>query len=119
MLTFLKELFTWWNHQTFGTRIKTILHGKFVGIDNFGNKYYESKHGKRWVIYDGEIEASKIPNEWFLWMHYVNDNKNKLNNPTKYTWQKPHLSNQTGTDNSYHPRKNSNDIQKKYKSWNS
>ena len=42
-----------------------------------------------------------------------------LNNSKKYNWQKPHLSNQTGTDNSYHPKKNTNEIYKKYKSWKS
>ena len=60
MLTFLKQIFTWWNRETFGTKIKTILFGKFVGKDSFGNKYYESKSGKRWVIYSNEIDASKF-----------------------------------------------------------
>jgi len=119
MLTFFKEFFVWWNHQTLGTRIKTILQGRFVGKDNFGNKYYESKSNKRWVIYNGEIDASKIPSEWYLWIHFLSDNKKDLNNPKKYNWQKPHLSNQTGTDNSYHPKKNTNEIYKKYKNWKS
>ena len=35
----------------------------------------------------------------------------------KYGWQKPHLSNQTGTENSYHPNKKNYDIDKKYRSW--
>ena len=119
MLTFLKELFIWWNQQTLGTRIKTIFSGRFVGKDNFGNKYYESKSSKRWVIYNGEVEASKIPSEWYLWMHYVSNDKKNLNNQKKYIWQKPHRSNQTGTNNSYYPKKNANEIYKKYKSWKS
>ena len=44
MLTFLKQIFIWWNQQTLATRIQTIFFGKFVGVDNFGNKYYESKY---------------------------------------------------------------------------
>ena len=64
MLTFFKQIFVWWNQQTLGTRIQTFFYGKFVGEDSFGNKYDESKSCKRWVIYNGEIEASKIPNEW-------------------------------------------------------
>ena len=59
MLTLFKKIFTWWNRDTFGTRIKTILFGKLVGTDHLGNKYYESKNGKRWVIYASEIDASK------------------------------------------------------------
>ena len=71
MLTLLKQIFTWWNQETIGTRIKTFFFGKFVGEDNFGNKYYESKKGKRWVIYADEIDASKIPIEWYSWMHFT------------------------------------------------
>ena len=50
MLTLFKKIFTWWNQDTFGTRLKTILFGKLIGADEFGNKYYESKSGKRWRI---------------------------------------------------------------------
>ena len=44
MLTLLKKIFTWWNQDTFGTRLKTILFGKFAGTDYLGNKYYEGKY---------------------------------------------------------------------------
>ena len=62
MLTFIKEILTQelpntWNKNT------TILFGKFIGEDEFGNKYYENKKKKRWIIYNGEIEATKIPVE--------------------------------------------------------
>ena len=33
MLTLLKKIFTWWNQDTFGTRLKTIFYGKLVGSD--------------------------------------------------------------------------------------
>ena len=74
MLTIFKKIFIWWNQETLGTKIKTILFGKFVGKDSFGNKYYESKNGKRWVIYSDEIDASKIPPEWYSWIHYTQNN---------------------------------------------
>ncbi len=117
MLTFFKQLFVWWNQQTVGTRIQTIISGKFVGKDFFGNKYYQNKSGKRWVIYKGEIEATKIPNEWYSWMHYTKNKIEKLHELKKYEWQKEHLPNQTGTKKSYHPNKENNAIEKKYKSW--
>ena len=51
-------------------------------------------------------------------MHLREDRRHiQLNDLKKYTWQKPHLSNQTGTDNAYHPKKNNNEIFKKYKTW--
>ena len=117
MLTFLKKIFIWWSQETLGTKLKTIFYGKFVGSDHFGNKYYESKSGKRWVIYSEEIDASKIPNEWYSWIHFI---KNKVQNThdfKKYDWQKPHQSNQTGTENAYYPNKNDEQIKKKYTSW--
>ena len=93
MLTFLKQIFTWWNRDTFGTMLQTIFYGKLAGQDSFGNKYYESRNGKRWVIYSDEIDASKIPVEWYSWMHFTH---NKIENNhilQKYDWQKPHQSN--------------------------
>ncbi len=117
MLTFIKQIFTWWNQQTFGTRIYTLIFGKIKGTDEFGNKYYESKNGKRWVIYNGEIDASKIPNEWFSWIHFTKNRLENLHKFEKYSWQKPHQNNMTGTTESYHPNKKNNEENKKYKSW--
>ena len=56
MLTFFKKIFIWWNQDTFGTRLQTIFFGKLVGKDSYGNKYYQNKKGKRWVIYSDEID---------------------------------------------------------------
>ena len=119
MLTLLKKIFTWWNRDTIGTRLKTIISGKFVGKDDYGNKYYENKKGSRWVIYSNEIDASKIPVEWYSWMHFTPNRIEKDHNLKKYDWQKEHLPNQTGSENSYHPKKYNNVIKKKYKSWKS
>ena len=117
MLTFLKKIFTWWNRDTFGTRIKTILSGKLIGTDEYGNKYYQNKKGKRWVIYANEIDASKIPVEWYSWIHFTPNKIEKNHDLKKYDWQKPHKPNLTGTDEAYYPYKNKNEIKKKYKSW--
>ena len=118
MLTFFKKIFTWWNRDTIGTRIKTIFFGKLIGKDDFGNKYYQSKSGKRWVIYFDEIDASKIPVEWFSWMHFMPNKIENNHELEKHVWQKPHQPNLTGTESAYYPNKNKKDaIQKKYKSW--
>ena len=77
MLTIFKEIFTWWNRQTLGTRIKTFFSGKLIGEDEYGNKYYQNKKGIRWIIYKEQVEASNIPSEWYSWMHYT---KNKIEN---------------------------------------
>ena len=117
MLTLLKKIFIWWNQDTIGTKIFTIFSGKLVGEDNFGNKYYKNKSGKRWVIYKDEIDATKIPNEWYSWMHFTKNKIENLHDLKKFDWQKSHKSNQTGTDNAYYPNKNNDDVKKKYSSW--
>ena len=113
----LKLIFTWWNKQTFGTFLKTIFTGRYVGTDSFGNKYYNNKNGKRWVIYSKEIEATKIPSEWYLWMHCTTDKiPDKMDK--KYSWQKKHMENRTGTNLKHQPVKiKKNDIKKKYETW--
>ena len=77
-MEFLKQIFTWWNGQTIGTRFHTWRFGTRVGQDEFGNVYY--KGGKdsegrtrRWVIYSGYAEASAIPAGWHGWMHHRTD----------------------------------------------
>ena len=117
MLTNFKKIFIWWNQDTLGTRIKTILFGKFVGQDSFGNKYYESKKGKRWVICFGEIDASKIPVEWYSWIHFTQNKIEKDHDLKKYDWQKSHQPNMTGTESAYYPNKNKDVTEKKYKTW--
>ena len=112
-----KIIFTWWNKQTLGTYLKTLFFGIYVGKDEFGNKYYKSKKDERWVIYNSNVEATKITSEWYLWMHYTT---NILPNEKdkKYLWQKNHSENKTGTKESYKPIKIKKDINlKKYETW--
>ena len=114
----LKIIFTWWNKQTFGTFLKTLFFGKYVGVDGYGNKYYQSKKNERWVVYAKNIEATKITSEWYLWIHHTIDKIPDSGDKKKYSWQKKHLENQTGTSNSYKPVKiRKNEVKKKYETW--
>ena len=80
-------------------------------------KYFESKKGKRCVIYSGDIDASKIPVEWYSWMHFTSNKIEKKHDLNKYNWQKPHKPNLTGTSEDYFPNKKKGAIKKKYKIW--
>jgi NADH:ubiquinone oxidoreductase subunit len=117
MLTLFKKIFIWWNQETLGTKLNTFFFGKLVGTDSSGNKYYQNKSGKRWVIYNDEIDASKIPSEWYSWIHFTNNRIENNHDLEKYNWQKPHQSNQTGTNNAYHPNRDNEEIKKKYTTW--
>lgn len=101
-MRFFTDLFTWWNDRTFGTWFFTRRKGEKVGEDDKGNVYYKERKGtRRWVIYNGYADASKIPPGWHAWMHYRTDEV-----PGDYTpraWQKPHQENLTGTPAAYRP----------------
>ena len=114
----LNIIFTWWNRQTFGTFLKTLFFGKYVGKDYFGNKYYQSKDNKRWVIYSKNIEATRITSDWYLWIHHTIDKIPSENDLKKYSWQKEHSENKTGTDGRHQPVKIKKDEnQKRYTTW--
>ena len=69
------------------------------------------------VIYANNIEASKITSDWFLWIHHTTD-KIPDKNDKKYSWQKKHKENKTGSAEAYKPVKiKKNDKIKKYESW--
>ena len=109
----LKEIFTWWNGQTLGTRLWTYFNGTPAGVDSLGNRYFHNKKDtKRWVIYANEVESTYVNPEWNNWLRFTS--KEKATEEKKYKWQKNHLSNQTGTENAYDPEKNNiNDSSKK------
>lgn len=103
-MSFLSHIFTWWNDCTWGTRLFTWRKGEKVGEDAQGNIYYREKSGdRRWVIYNGEVEASRVPPEWHGWLHYMvalPPSEQPL--PVK-PWEKDHLPNLTGTAGAYFP----------------
>ena len=102
MMKFILQLLTWWNGQSLGTRLFTWRKGKLVGEDALGNKYYTHK-AKRWVIYNGPIEGSRVSPEWHGWLHHTFDNCPAENPLPHKKWEKPHLENQTGSAAAYHP----------------
>lgn len=96
---------------TIGTRLHTILFGRKVGSDEFGNDYYELRgrvrdgtRRRRWVVYHGMPEPSKIPPHWHGWLHYTHDTvppSGQFVQP--HGWVKPHQPNLTGTTGRYLP----------------
>ncbi len=100
----LKQIFTWWDGATIGTALFTWRHGQKCGTDGYGNVYYQSKNGdRRWVIYNGPNDASRIPPDWYGWMHrQIEDLPDKALPPIR-KFQKPPTPNLTGTPNAYRP----------------
>ncbi|KCV81732.1 NADH dehydrogenase [Actibacterium atlanticum] len=98
------RLVTWWNDQTIGTQLFTWRKGVKVGEDTQGNVFYETRDGKRrWVIYDGEVEASRIDPDWHGWLHFTFKEAPTDAPLVHKTWEKPHQENLTGTAMAYAP----------------
>ena len=104
ILNTLLRAATWWNGQTLNTQFWTWRNGTRVGEDAEGNIFYQSKDGKRrWVIYNGEAEASRVGAEWHGWLHHTYDAP-PTKAPLKHkSWEKPHQENLTGTMLAYAP----------------
>jgi len=104
ILTSLLRAVTWWNGQTLNTQLWTWRKGRRVGEDAMGNVFYENADkSRRWVIFSGESEASQVSPDWHGWLHHTWDQPPTAAPLTHKSWEKPHLPNQTGTDNAYAP----------------
>jgi len=76
-----------------------------------------------WVVYKNKVESSKIPPEWHLWIHFLVKNAPSSKAINKFSWQKKHEENLTGTLKAYKPDGslglNSKKNMKKYETWKS
>lgn len=108
----LKSIFTWWNGATLGQRFHIGRRGVLVGQDDYGNRYYEARDNRdsydnrkrRWVIYDGYSEASKVPPEWHGWLRYTFEQPPTIDPLPRQSWEKDHLPNLTGTVYAWRPQ---------------
>lgn len=106
----LKRIFTWWNGATLGALFDIKRRGVLVGEDEQGNRFYEERREslegrkRRWVIYNGLAEASRVGADWHGWLHHTLElPPTKAALPRK-TWEKPHQPNLTGTVRAYRPK---------------
>ena len=109
-MSILSEIFAWWGGNTWGTRWTVWKHGRYVGSDDFGNKYYVQRRGvgplgtpRRWVIYKDLSEASQVPPEWHGWLHHTVDVPPTEEDYQPKHWQQSHQANQTGSAQAYRP----------------
>lgn len=104
----LGNIFTWWNGATIGTRLFSRRNGNGVGEDSLGNRYFEAKQAgngfrRRWVIYNGANDASRVPPEWHGWLHNTVDAPPADGSAPPRAWERAPLPNLTGTREAYRP----------------
>ncbi len=106
-------------------KIYCNIFAKKIGKDNYGNQYYEKRKSirnnfrkRRFVIYKGTVEASKVPQEWNAWLHHMTNEIPQEKNE-KYDWMKEHVPNLTGTPFAYEykDKKDSTKIKNVYSVW--
>jgi NADH:ubiquinone oxidoreductase subunit len=110
---FFSKIFTWWDGATIGTSIWSSRNGEHVGTDGQGNKYFRSKpkraqatsagRERRWVIYNGANDASRVPAEWHGWLHQSYDDLPESHLPPPKIWEVDYTPNATGTAAAYRP----------------
>lgn len=104
------KIFTWWDGATIGTLLDSARSGEEVGHDAQGNRYYRAKkklpdgRERRWVIYNGPNDASRVPAEWHGWLHGRFDGVPESNLPPPRIWEADYTPNATGTSLAYRPQ---------------
>lgn len=99
------KLFTWWNGSTLGALVDIRRRSSFIGEDEFGNRYFEDRRPslgtetfhRRYVIYKGLAEPSKVPPDWHGWLHHVLETPPTEVPLRRQAWEKDHKPNLTGT----------------------
>lgn len=100
--------FTWWTGATWGTVFYGLRGKRQVGQDSLGNTYWEGGtdplgRTRRWVIYEGANDASRVPPDWFSWLHHQVEGVPDQSLPPPRRWEKPPVANLTGTALAYRP----------------
>ncbi|MEM0984803.1 MAG: NADH:ubiquinone oxidoreductase subunit NDUFA12 [Pseudomonadota bacterium] len=101
----IEKLFTWWNGATLGTLFDINRRSSFVGEDTYGNKYYEDRkpsmgaknYRRRYVVYSGLAEPSKVPADWHGWLHHTFDAPPTEAPLPRKAFELDHKPNMTGT----------------------
>ena len=101
----LRAIFTWWTGATIGARWQIGRGSRLVGEDEFGNQYFETQakkfeydgRNRRFVIYKGYADASKVPPDWHGWMHHTFAEPPTREPLKRRAWEKPYRPNLTGT----------------------
>ncbi|HXH53342.1 MAG TPA: NADH:ubiquinone oxidoreductase subunit NDUFA12 [Sphingomicrobium sp.] len=101
----LAKTFTWWNGATVGTSLWTRFRGEEVGRDGAGNIYYRHKSDptRRWVIYNGANDGSRVAPGWQLWLRGTIDELPDKALPPRRKFEQEPEPNLTGTMAAFRP----------------
>ena len=97
--------FTWWNGASWGTSIVSRRTGEEAGRDEAGNVYFQHRKdpSRRWVIYQGSNDSSRVPPSWNAWLRGTIDQVPDQSLPQRRAWEKAPEANLTGTASAHRP----------------
>jgi NADH:ubiquinone oxidoreductase subunit len=112
LLNFIKAIFIWWNGATPGILFTIGHNATLVGSDEYGNRYFEARNNResydarkrRYVLYRGYAEPSKVPSDWHGWLHYTFDEPPTKVPLKRQSWETDHRPNLTGTVYAWSPK---------------
>lgn len=107
----IAKIFVWWKDATPGTLLTLAMRGaRKVGEDEYGNRYFEERgvtgpdgNKRRWVVYKGYADASRVPSDWHGWLHHTFETPPSEEPLRRQAWEKDHHPNLTGTVYAYRP----------------
>ena len=82
----------------------------FVGEDEYGNRYFQARKSsfdgrhRRYVLYKGLAEPSKVPADWHGWLHYTYAEPPTDKPLVRKPFETDHTPNLTGTIYAYRPK---------------
>ncbi|OSD04318.1 NDUFA12-domain-containing protein [Trametes coccinea BRFM310] len=112
----------WWRQMQY---IGDAKSGRFVGADQFGNRYFENTNPEeeipgrhRWVDYaQHDYNATQVPPEWHSWIHHIRKDpptEDNIMQNLSPPWKTPWTENLTGTRGAF---KTYNTTKPKYEAW--
>ncbi|KAF8665738.1 hypothetical protein AX16_000186 [Volvariella volvacea WC 439] len=112
----------WWRQMQY---IGDAKSGKYIGTDQFGNKYFENRNAEeeipgrhRWVDFaQHNYHASQVPPEWHSWLQHIRKDpptEDPVMEKSQQSWQLPWVENLTGTRGAYKPY---NTVNPKISAW--
>ena len=106
----LAKLFIWWSESTIGALFDIKRRSNFVGTDDYGNRYFEDRkpslegRHRRYVLYKGLAEPSKVPADWYGWLHHTFASPPTKAPLARQAWESDHKPNMTGTPFAERPK---------------
>ena len=111
-MNLLKAIFTWWTGSHDRSHAPDQKRRRVGGRGRSRDRYYETVDKKwnydgrnrRFVIYNGYADASRVGSDWHGWLHHTFAEPPTRAPLARRAWERNHQPNLTGTLRAWRPR---------------